>query len=189
MEIKKMIIVLSITISIIFGIMLGISYGWYAYSNAETSVKGSTIKEAPTIIFTQNEYISSNINMPIYDIDRYIYANKNSFSITLGKNLKDYNTAIEISLEDIAISNELKIPNYKYELLQNGKTIANGDFSTIENQNKLVIVPMTMLDANSYPETYRYELFVWLSDDGTNQNNLMNKEFSAKININSAIKR
>ena len=42
-----------------FGLLLGISYGWYAYSNAETNVKANTIKETPTIVFSQTEYISS----------------------------------------------------------------------------------------------------------------------------------
>ena len=60
MEFKKMIILLSITVSIMFGISLGISYAWYAYENAEISLFGSTIKEVPTVIFSQTEYISSS---------------------------------------------------------------------------------------------------------------------------------
>ena len=50
MELKKIIIILGITITLVIGIMFGISYAWYAYSNAETTLKGSTLKEAPTII-------------------------------------------------------------------------------------------------------------------------------------------
>ena len=72
MEFKKMIIILTITITIIFGITLGISYGWYAYQNAESNVIGSTINEKPTVIFAQTEYIESTTTTPIYDEDRYI---------------------------------------------------------------------------------------------------------------------
>ena len=50
-------------------------------------------------------------------------------------------------------------------------------------------MPMTVLKPQEYPKTYTYEFYVWLSDDGTNQNYLMNKGFSAKININSATKK
>ena len=48
---------------------------------------------------------------------------------------------------------------------------------------------MTVLNPEIYPKTYNYELYIWLSDDGSNQNNLMNKGISAKINVVSAVKK
>lgn len=189
MQFKKMIIILSITISIMFGVLLGISYGWYAYSNAETNIKSSTIKLAPTILFAQTEYMEYSQNMPIYDEDRYKYANKNSFTVTLGENLKEYETGLEIFLSDINISNELKIKNYKYELLQNKKVINSGDFSNLSENASMNILPMTIIKPETYPYTYVYELYIWLSDDETNQNHLMNKVFKAKVDVNSAIKK
>lgn len=171
------------------GIMLGISYGWYAYSNAESTINGTTIKEIPTVIFSQTEYIYSSTTMPISDEDRYNYANKNSFTVTLGENLSEYETGIEISLKDIAMSNELKIENYKYELLQDNQIISNGNFSSIGSATVLKLMPMTLMNPIKYPHTYTYDLYIWLSDDGSNQNHLMNKGFSAKVNINSAIKK
>ena len=189
MEFKKILIILSITITIMISLMMGVSYGWYAYSNAETQIDGSTIKEKPTIIFAQTEYIYLNQTMPIYDEDRYTYANKNSFTITLEENLKAYETGIEISLKDIAMSEELKIENYKYELLEDGILIANGNFSEIGNATTLTLQPMTLMTPISYPKTYTYELYIWLSEDETNQNELMDKIFSAKVNINSAVKK
>lgn len=184
-----MIILLSITISVMFGVLLGISYGWYAYSNAQTNIKANTIKEVPTVVFSQTEYITSTQNMPIYDEDRYKYANKNSFTVTIGENLMPYETGLEIILNDINISDELKIKNYKYELLQNNKTITSGDFSTIGNATSIKLLPMTIMTPDTYPYTYVYELYIWLSEDETNQNNLMNKKFNAKIDVNSAAKR
>ena len=81
MEFKKMIILLSITVSIMFGMLLGISYAWYAYANAEANIIASTKKDLPTIQFMQTEYIKSAMNMPIYDKDRYKYANKFEYYI------------------------------------------------------------------------------------------------------------
>lgn len=184
-----MIILLSITISIMFGVLLGISYGWYAYSNAESNIIANTIKEAPTIVFTQTEYITSTQNMPIYDEDRYRYANKNSFTVTIGENIKEYETGIEITLENINIEEELKIKNYKYELLQNKKIISSGDFSEIGDNKTIKLLPMTIMAPDSFPYTYIYEFYVWLSEDETNQNTLMNKKFGAKINVTSAVKK
>jgi len=189
MDFKKMIILLSITLSIMLGVLLGISYGWYAYSNAETNIQSSTIKETPTIVFLQTEYITSTQNMPIYDEDRYKYANKNSFTVTFGENLKDYEVGLEIILNNINISEELKISNYKYELLQNKEVISHGDFNAIGNNSSITLLPMNIITPTKYPNTYVYELYIWLSEDGTNQNNLMNKNFEAKIDINSSIKK
>lgn len=189
MEFKKIVIILSITISALFLMILGMSYGWYAYSNAESTITATTIKEIPTVIFAQTEYVFSSQTMPIYDNDRYNYANKNSFTITLDKNLESYETAIEISLKDIVMSNDLKIPNYKYELQQDGLTISNGDFSAIGNASTLKLMPMTILKPEVYPKTYTYELFIWLSEDDTDQNNLMNRGFRAKVDVTSAVKK
>ena len=184
-----MIILLSVTLSLMFGILLGISYGWYAYSNAQSNIKASTIKEVPTVVFSQTEYITSTQNMPIYDEDRYKYANKNSFTVTFGENLKEYETGLEIILNDINISDELKISNYKYELLQNKKIISSGDFSTIGSSSSIKLLPMTIMTPDTYPYTYVYELYIWLSEDETNQNDLMNKKDVVKKKVNRAIKK
>lgn len=189
MKFKNMIILLTITISIMFGILLGISYGWYAYANAESTINASTIKKAPTIVFSQTEYIESSLNMPIYDEDRYSHANKNSFTVTLGENLIDYETRIEIVLSNIDISNELKIKNYKYEILQNKKVISSGDFSNLGENTEIKLQPMTIMKPDNYPYTYVYELYIWLSEDETDQNYLMNQKFKAKIDVNSAVKK
>lgn len=189
MEFKKMLILLSFTVSIMFGVLIGISYGWYAYSNAESDIKASTLKTAPAVVFSQTEYIENTKIMPIYDEDKYKYGTKNSFTITLGEELKNYETAIEIILNDINISEELKISNYKYELLQNKIVISSGNFSSIQNQTSIKLLPMTIITSDKYPTTYVYELYIWLSDDDSNQNYLMDKYFGAKININSAVKK
>jgi len=189
MEFKKLLIVLSITITITICLMFGVSYGWYAYSTAETNVGGRTIKNTPTVIFPNTSYITSNQILPIYDEDRYNYAQKNTFTIILGENLKDYDTAIEISLKDIRISDELKIKDYKYELLQDGNIISNGNFSNLGLATTMNLTPMTILKPDIYPKTYTYELYIWLSENKEDQNNLMNKTFSAKVNVNSALKK
>ena len=87
------------------------------------------------------------------------------------------------------MSEELKIPNYKYELLQDGQIISNGNFSNIGASTVINLMPMTLMETTIYPQTYTYELYIWLSEDETNQNNLMNQPFGAKIDINSAIKK
>ena len=189
MEFKKLLLFLSITMIIILILTFGVTYGWYAYSNAETTVEGETLDAAPNVVFTQTEYINSQTTMPILDNDRYNYGNKNSFTITIGEDLKDYEVGIEILLTGIKIDEELKNTNYKYELLQDGVSVATGDFSELGTENRLILTPMTVFNPLTYPQTYNYILYIWLSDDGSNQNNLINKNFSAKITVDNAIKK
>lgn len=189
MGLKRLVLVFCITIFVFTFSIFGASYAWYAYSNAETALFGSTIKEAPTVIFAQTDSIISSINTPIYDFDRYDFSNINSFNVTFGDNLKDYESAISIELYDINMSPELKISNYKYELLENEKVISSGDFSNIGNNTSIVLMPNKIVSIEKYPTTYVYDLFIWLSEDGSDQNHLMNKTFGAKVRVNSAVKK
>lgn len=189
MEFKRLIVVLTIAIFVTFSSMLGASYAWYAYENAEISLFGSTIKEAPTVIFSQTEYISTSLNTPIYDEDKENFANINVFTITFGNNLEKYETAISIVLDEIYMEEELKIDNYKYELVQNDQVVASGNFSMLGDNHEIVLLPSTVMEITSFPQTYTYELYIWLSEDGTDQNHLMNKNFSGRIKINSASKK
>lgn len=189
MELKKLILVFCITVFVFMLSIFGVSYAWYAYSNAETTLFGSTIKETPTVIFAQTDAINSDVIAPIYDFDRYSFSNITSFNVTFGENLSNYETAISIELYDINISSELKISNYKYELLENENVIASGDFSNIGNDTSIVLVPNKIVTIDNFPTTYVYDLFIWLSDDGSDQNYLMNKSFSARVRVNSAVKK
>lgn len=189
MEFKRLIVVLSIAIFLTFSSMIGASYAWYAYENAEISLFGSTIKELPTVIFSQTEYISTSLNAPIKDEDKENFANVNAFTITFGENLEKYETAISIVLDEIYIDDDLKNTNYKYELVGNNETISKGDFSLLGDNREIVLLPSTIMNITNYPQTNTYEFYVWLSDDGTDQNYLMNKNFSGRIKINSASKK
>ncbi len=189
MGLKKLFIVLSITIGIIFGLMLGSSYAWYAYSNAESTLFGRILSEKPTIIFAQDDSVVFRTNMPILDSDRYLFANITSFNVTFENNFIDYETAMSIYLDDIIIDDELISDSFKYELMENGTTIASGSFMEYQKNGSFILMPSKIIDNQVYPATYVYDLFVWISDDGTNQNNLMGKTFSAKVKVDNAMKR
>lgn len=189
MKFSKLIFILIITISLTITLSFGVSYSWYTYNNAKSSIDASTKKDTPTVSFMGTEYINTSQTMPILDKDRYNYASKNSFTVTLDENLSQYESAIEISLKDIAMDNLLKTENYKYELLQDGGLVSNGNFKNLGSATTLTILPMNLLEPTSYPQTYTYELYIWLSETGENQNELMDKGFSARIEVTSAIKK
>ena len=185
---KKTIIIMILAVSFVAAIVIGATYAWYSYENASIAINGTTIKEAPAVIFSQTEFIKDSEIVPIQDKDRYNYATKNSFLVTMGTNLSKYEVNIQISLKNINISEELKTSNYKYELLCDDNIIASSDFSNLST-DKIDLIPMTLLKPETYPHTYKYELLIWLSDNGENQNDLMNKSFSAQISVISAVKK
>ncbi len=188
MNTKKKYIILSLAILLVGFGLIGGTFAWYSYSNAESRVSAKVTKDKPNVIFTQTEYINVSTIMPIKDEDRYNYGTKNSFIITFPESLKNYETFIEMNLVDIKIDEELKINAYKYELLENNVIISSGNFSGLE-ENTMEISPRRVFHFTNLPTTNNYELIIWLSDDGTTQNDLMNKEFSAKINIVTATKK
>ena len=100
---KKTIIIMILAVSFVAAIVIGATYAWYSYENASTAINGTTIKEAPAVIFSQTEFIKDSEIVPIQDKDRYNYATKNSFLVTMGTNLSKYEVNIQISLKNINI--------------------------------------------------------------------------------------
>lgn len=188
MNTKKNYIVMTLAILAIGFGLIGVTFAWYSYSNAEGRASGSGISEKPSVVFAQTEYMDVSNIMPIMDEDRYNYGESNSFVVTIPSTLEKYEVSIQINLSDINISSELKSSDFKYELLENNTIISSGNFNSLED-NVLVLLPNTVLNIPSYPYLYNYKLIIWLSDNELDQNNLMNKEFRAKINVVSAVKK
>ncbi len=188
MNTKKNYIVMSLAILAIGFSLIGVTFAWYSYSNAEGRASGSGISEKPSVVFAGTEYIDVSNIMPILDEDRYNYGERNSFVVTVPATLEKYEISIQINLVDISISDELKIDDMKYELLQNDIIVSSGDFSSLEG-NVLSILPNQIINVPNYPYSYNYRLIIWLSDNDGDQNYLMDKELRAKINVISAVKK
>ncbi len=191
MEFKKLIIILSVTILVIVVGILSFSYAWYAFGDASTTFKDvKTADPDIGIVFSQTPHVNTTTGIPISASDVETKADKNSFSIdTTNDKLKGLQIAIEISLVDIKIANELKTSDFKYELLEKvdneSKKIKEGTGEDFTG-DKLVLKPMSSIEQG---KTYSYELRVWLQDSGKSQNELMEKSFSAKLQVSSAIKK
>lgn len=188
MNTKKNYIILSLAILAIGFGLVGITFAWYSYSNAESRVNASSLREKPTVVFSQTEYIESSAIMPIKDEDRYNYGTKNSFIVNILENLKKYDIALQINLVDISMSSELKMNDFKYELLENGVIVSSGNFSNLDSDT-IEILPNKTLNVLNYPYAYNYELIIWLSENNGDQNNVMNKNFKARVNVISAVKK
>lgn len=178
LDYKKLVTIFSLTVLVITIIMIGASYAWYVANNKTKIVIESLGEEAMKISFEETDIISLDNAVPINDSISDLGASFNNFNINLGK--MNINTSLSIKIIDIAIANELKISNFKYQLLKDSVVMATGDFSSIGSDVEKIIYTQNILSGTENT-TNSWTLKIWLSDDENNQNNLMNKSFSGKI--------
>ena len=138
------------------------------------------------VYYNQGEYVSITTGVPIVEADVPTKAGSNKFSALAGSNLNGYDVAIEISLVDINLEQELRTNDFKVQLLENGSVIKNLTGSNIDSNSSVVLKDMAIINVGT---TYNYELRVWIQESGVSQNELMGKSFSGKIEISSSIKK
>lgn len=183
-----MILILSITITVIVIGAFGVSYGYYAYTSANTLFNVSTIKTLPTVTYAQSSNLNDTVGIPINEDNYTTEASKSQFTITYGSNLSGYDVAIKISLTSITIDSALKNSYFRYKLVRDSTVIASGNFSTVGSS--LVLKDTEKKTISSYPTVENYTLYIYLADSGADQNSLMGKKFSAKINVDTiAVKK
>ena len=180
MDYKKTLGIISIFVIVMFVLMLSSSYAWYSFANGSTTFSAVTNNKDIKVIYRNNAYISTLTAVPISSDEVADKADKNMFSIEVNNDTIEEQILVSIGLVDVNIDSELKNNNFKYDLLYNGTSIASGNFSGVTGDtfNILDSVALDNLSDNDF------ELRVYLLDDGTNQNSLMNKTFRGTISVN-----
>ena len=181
---KTMLIITLITITM-FALSLSASYAWYSYSGGATDFDSITSDVDLNVIYAQSSIIKSTTSLPIEDSEKEEYADKNIFTVSSPKELYDHQIMLTIALININIDKELQTKNFKYELLENNKVIASGTGADLKENVKIL---KENLEINPLL-TYTFALRVWLSESGEVQNELMNKNFQAQIQVDSVAKR
>ena len=183
-----MILILSITITVIVIGAFGVSYGYYAYTSANTLFNVSTIKSLPTVTYAQSSNLNETVGIPINEDNYATDASKSQFTITYGSNLSGYDVAIKISLTNITIDSALKNSYFRYKLVRGSTVIASGNFSSVGSS--LVLKGAEKKSITSYPTVENYILYIYVADSGSEQNAMMGKKFSAKITVDTvAVKK
>lgn len=185
MEFKRLMLILTITVSAIVISLMGVSYAWYSLSNSSTNFNATTSNADLTILYAQNEFVSIKTGIPIKESDVPEKAGISRFTVTPGDNLKGYTVLISVELSQIVIDDELKTDDFKIQLLENDKPIYNGTGKDIDGSTLV----MKQLSNVTIGSKYNYELRIWINDTGVSQNELMGKNFSGKIKVSSSIKK
>lgn len=178
---KKLVTIFSLTVLIITIILIGASFAWYA-TNSKTRIEIESLGEdAMKISFEETDMISINNAIPINDSISDQNASINRFNTNLGQ--MSINTIFNIKIVDINIASELKIANFKYELLKDNIVISTGNFLDIGSDTEKTLFTQNIVSGTE-SQTSSWVLKLWLSEDNNSQNSLMNKSFSGKIQAN-----
>ena len=180
MSYKRTLGIISIFILAMFALMLSSSYAWYSYNNASTTFDTNTSSNEINVIYKNNNYISTITALPISSDDINEKADKNNFSIEVNNDNLEEELYVSVGLKSVKIDEALKSNNFRYELLYNSEIVAKGSFKDIDDEEFTLIknIGLNNLGNNDF------ELRVYLLDDGSNQNDLMNKTFRGIINVN-----
>ena len=181
MDFKKTLLVILTFVTCMFALMLASSYAWYSYTNGSTTFDVVTNNEDINVTYQTGMYIDTKTALPITKEEIDEYSEKNKFSIDLNSEDLVGKILVDISLVDIKIDQSLKIENFKYDLLYNGTNINSGNFANLDN-NSLKLGTNINIDSITNND---FELRIYILDDGSDQNNLMNKTFSGTIMVNA----
>lgn len=184
MNFKKLILTLFLTTITMFSLLIGFSYAWYATASPTKIDITTAGKDDIKTNFETTEYITTKTGIPILDANVSTQASKNKFTINASETMA-LKSNYTISITDINMVEELKIADFKWQLIRNNSEVATGNFANIGNNTTLELYT-TGLTLNSNVID-NYELRIWLSENGNDQNSLMNKSFYAKITVKTIL--
>ena len=168
-KVKTILIVVPILV-----IILGFSYAFFftnVFGNSKTLTYGTL-----SINYTDGEKINFSNALPLKENQVDQFATKKEFSVTNTGNVDGY---LEISLSSISIPTELKNENFRWTLYNDDTQIATGNFSEVTD-NKLKLKNNLPLKKST---TSNFSIALWIYDDESNQNTMLNKTFTAGITV------
>lgn len=205
MEFRKLMITIAFTICIIFVIAIGGSYAYYATSGG--SISGTTgtnnSNQDLGIVFTNSDHIDLNTGVPISASDVATKASKVNFILTPSADIvSDYDVSVNINLSNIEIDEELRTSSLKYRIIcinsiTSDEQTFDGTASEFTSGNYTLASLSSLssgndifyIDRNSSSQAYNCTLYIWLEDNGSDQNSLMNKHFGANVEIDAIMKK
>jgi len=164
--------IIKIVVSIVLS--LALIGGSLAYFIAQKETEGPTITSGVLdILFADTGTLRLTNAVPINDADVEDSASEINFNI---RNTGTVNMYTVINLEEIVISDLLKIPEFKWALYENDVKVSEGNFSegesTYELANNRLIGPS---------KTKKYSIKIWISSTIDDQSSLFGSTFSAKV--------
>ena len=169
---SKSFLIAMIVLLIILVISAG-TYAWFTWSSTNNTNLTMSIGASSDVIFKNGNDISTNKLAPVFN---YTDGESTSFTIT---NKSTTSFSYRISLNITSIDNELKNSTLKYKLVSNNTTITEGDFSNIENTNKLY-------EGELSKGNISYIFYLYIDGNEENSLSMMGKSLSGTITVTEA---
>ena len=169
---SKSFLIAMIVLLIILVISAG-TYAWFTWSSTNNTNLTMSIGASSDVVFKNGNDISTNKLAPVFN---YTDGEKTSFTIT---NKSTTSFSYRISLNITSIDNELKNNTLKYKLVSNNTIITEGDFSNIENTNKLY-------EGELSKGNISYIFYLYIDGNEENDLNMINKSLVGTITVAEA---
>jgi cell division protein FtsL len=169
---------------IIISIAFSLSYAYMSakVTGNDTATKTTISSANLDIDFTTSEYINNSKLSLISDSDVATKADKTTFTVANTKATTTVN--YDLTLTEVAISDNLKSSDFKWELLKNDVSLSNGNFSTAITGTDITLTPSAQ--SITVGTTDSYVLRIWLSETNKDQLALTNGTFSAKVKLTAS---
>lgn len=176
--VKTLVFVLSL-----FTLAFSLSYSYFTVTpkNETTEDERSAIVTTDylDINFTTSKYIN-NQNLVLIKEDN-IASGAEVTSFTIAKKTgRTYKIKYDIYLTDLNID-KLNSADFKWELLQNGTPIYNGNFSKAKTGERFMLTADSIL--LNTESSASYDLRIWLQETDVDQSGLYKGTFSAKVGV------
>ena len=173
MEKEKKFMIIGVFILLITLVGAAGTYAWFTWSSTSNTNLTMSIGASSDVIFKNGNDISTNKLAPVFN---YIDGESTSFTIT---NKSTTSFSYRISLNITSIDNELKNKSLKYKLVSNNTIITEGDFSNIENTNKLYEGEITK-------NSIDFIFYLYIDGNEENDLNMINKSLVGTITVAEA---
>ena len=170
MEKEKKFMIIGVFILLISLVGAAGTYAWFTWSSANNTNLTMSIGASSDVIFKNGNDISTNKLAPVFN---YTDGEKTTFTIT---NKSTTSFSYRISLNITSIDNELKNKSLKYKLVSNNTIITEGDFSNIENTNKLY-------EGELSKGNISYIFYLYIDGNEENDLNMINKSLVGTITV------
>ena len=169
---SKSFLIAMIVLLIILVISAG-TYAWFTWNSTNNTNLTMSIGASSDVIFKNGNDISTNKLAPVFN---YTDGEKTTFTIT---NKSTTSFSYRILLNITSIDNELKNKTLKYKLVSNNTIITEGDFSNIENTNKLY-------EGELSKGNISYIFYLYIDGNEENDLNMINKSLVGTITVAEA---
>lgn len=197
MKFNKIIFILMIAATIIFAGMIGSSYAYYTLTDTSIDITTGNVTNGFSIVFSDNNYVNVKTGVPLNDDQVIESAKANMFSIIPNASaLNGYDAYVNVSLINVKIDDALKVSDFKYSLICNDSnnyesTIGSGDGTSLSTGTDVLLGSLNTINGSLNINTnYQCYFRVWIANKAdTSQNELMNKNFSALLKVNTIMRK